>query len=177
MTSSVNREAAENKIILLYTVEKANMPISNLQITKILMENRMMNYFVLQHFLTDLCENGHLQTEKKDNQTFYSITDSGKKLLSYFLNIVPAGFKKTIDEAIYSFRRSKKYETAIKAEYTAKSENDFIVKLSICEGDFSLIELNIAVGSRDNAREICSRWKSNPQEIYSEIIETLTKER
>ncbi len=177
MITSNDRETAENKIILLYSVDKANMPVSNLQITKIVIENRIMNYFVLQHFLTDLCENSYLQLEKKDNHTYYTITDGGKELLEYFTDIIPKGIKKRIDDSIYSLRRSKKYETVVAADYTALNENEFIVNLDISEDDFKLIELSISVGSRENALQICSHWKKNSQEMYSEIIESLIKTR
>jgi len=33
-----NKELAENKLILLYIIDKVNIPISNLQITKIILE-------------------------------------------------------------------------------------------------------------------------------------------
>jgi len=36
-----NKELAENKLILLYIIDKVNIPISNLQITKIILENNL----------------------------------------------------------------------------------------------------------------------------------------
>jgi len=50
-----NKELAENKLILLYIIDKVNIPISNLQITKIILENKFMNYFMLQQLLNELC--------------------------------------------------------------------------------------------------------------------------
>ena len=50
MAITNNRELAENKLILLYIVDKLNMPVSNLQLTKIVMENKLMNYFIFSNF-------------------------------------------------------------------------------------------------------------------------------
>jgi len=45
-----NKELAENKLILLYIIDKVNIPISNLQITKIILENKFMNYLCFSSF-------------------------------------------------------------------------------------------------------------------------------
>ena len=56
MSIASNRELAENKLILLYILDKLNMPVSNLQLTKIVMENKLMNYFIFQQFLDEIVQ-------------------------------------------------------------------------------------------------------------------------
>ena len=51
-----NRQLAENKLILLYIIDKLEIPVSNLQMTKIILENKIMNYFLLQQYLDELRE-------------------------------------------------------------------------------------------------------------------------
>jgi len=60
MSSGSSKELAENKIILLYIIEKIGMPVSNIQITKLVLEKKLMNYFLLQQRLNELCESGFL---------------------------------------------------------------------------------------------------------------------
>lgn len=177
MSLGSSRELAENKLILLYIIDKINLPINNLQITKIILENRYMNYFLLQQFLKELCESGLLSPQEKEGKTFYTITNSGKQTLSYFVNLIPVGIKTRIDESFTSLKKRIKNETYITADYTPESENEFIVSCKVSEDKFSLIDLDIMVGTKSDARAICENWKKHSQKIYSEIIESLIKKR
>lgn len=177
MSLGSSRELAENKLILLYVIDKLSIPVNNLQITKIILENRFMNYFLLQQFLNELCESSFLSSNETDGKTFYKITASGKQTLSYFINLIPIGIKKRIDDSFAYLKKRIKNETYITADYTPENENEYIVSCKVCEDDFSLIDLDIMVGTKADARLICENWKKHSQQIYSEIIESLTKKR
>lgn len=177
MSLGSNRELAENKLILLYILEKINMPVSNLQITKVILENKFMNYFLLQQFLNELSENNFLATETKEDKIFYTITASGRQTLEYFINLIPFGIKGRIDNTIGSIRKNIKNETQITADFTPESEREFVVSCKVNEDDFSLIDLKITVGTKSDARTICENWKKHSQVIYTEIIDSLTKKR
>lgn len=177
MAHGNNKEMAENKIILLYIIDKISLPVSNLQITKLILENKYMNYFFLQQFLNELCDSSFLNMEVVEEKSFYSITQSGKQTLSYFLNLIPFGIKARIDNSMQSVQKNIKNETLITADFTPKSENEFVVSCKVHEDNFSLIDLEITVGSKADARMICDNWKSHSQSIYPEIIESLTKKR
>lgn len=176
-TLGSNRELAENKLILLYIIEKINMPVSNLQITKLILDNKFMNYFFLQQFLNELCDNGFLNAESIEDKKVYSITANGRQTLSYFVNHIPAGIKARIDETIADVRKKIKNETLITADFMPESENKFSVHCRVKEDGFSLMDLNIAVGTKKDARTICENWKKHSNAIYSEIIDCLTKNR
>jgi len=177
MGQDSGRESAENKLILLYLLESINMPVSNLQVTKIILENSFMNYFLLQQFLNELCDAGLVHADSSGDKTLYTITQSGKQTLGYFPGLIPPGIKARIDNSIASIRKNIKNETLITADYIPESENKYTADCSMNEDNFSLIELKISVGSKNDARTICENWKKHPQAIYAEIIEILTKKR
>ena len=172
-----NRQLAENKLILLYIIESIGMPVSNLTITKLILENKFMNYFLLQQHLNELCESNFLSSELIDGKTFYTITPNGKQTLGYFQSLIPPGIKARVDNTIPLIRRNIKDETLITADFTPESENEFIVSCSVREDDFMLIDLKITVGTKSDARMLCDNWKSHSQDIYAEIIQSLTKKR
>lgn len=177
MSIGSDKEHATNKLILLYIIDKVNMPISNLIITKIVLENKFMNYFMFQQFINELCDNGHINYQSTDNRTFYTITSSGKQSLEYFINLIPQGIKLLIDNSIVSIRNNIRKETLIKADYVQEGESEFVVTCRVDEDNFSLIDLKITVGTKNDARHVCENWKNHSQVIYSEIIESLIKNR
>ncbi|HEX3028152.1 MAG TPA: DUF4364 family protein [Clostridia bacterium] len=177
MNLGSTKELAENKLILLYVIDKLSLPVSNLQITKLILENKFMNYFLLQQFLNELCESNLLSYSEAEDKKFYKINDNGKQTLSYFINLIPFGIKNRIDNTINQIRKSIRNETLITADYTPESETEFVVSCKINEDNFSLVDLNVTVGTKNDALTICENWKKHSQAIYSEIIDILIKKR
>ncbi len=177
MNLGSNRELAENKLILLYVIDKLNMPISNLQITKLILENKFMNYFLLQEFLNELCDSKFLASQNDGDKVIYTITPSGKQTLEYFINLIPFGIKSNIDDSVSDIRKEIRNDTLITAEFTPESENEFIVSCKVSEAEFLLVDLKLSVGTKNDARTICENWKKHSHAIYAEIIESLNRKR
>jgi hypothetical protein len=111
------------------------------------------------------------------DKTMYTITQSGKQTLEYFSSHIPTGMKDSIKNSLAALRTSIKNETHITSDFYPESESEFVVTCKVREDDFSLMEIKVTTGTKKDARLICSNWNKHSQEIYSEIIETLTKKR
>lgn len=172
-----NKELAKNKLILLYIIAKVDMPISNNQIMQITLEKKYMNYFQFQELMNELSDNGFIKKDVLDDKTQYTLTESGKNAVEYFKTLIPPGIKLSIDKDFQGFKQKIKNETFIEADFSQDNQNGFIVSLNVREGEFSLIDLKLAVGTRNDARIITDNWKNHSSEIYSEIIALLSKER
>lgn len=177
MGFSSSKELAENKLILLYIIDRIDMPMSNTHLTSVVLENKFMNYFLLQQFLKELCDSSFLECKLIEEKNYYSITETGKQTLSYFHHLIPNGIKGIIDSGLQDIKRRIKNETLITANYVPESENEYSVHCKISEDSFSLIDLKITVGTKNDALLMCNNWKQYSQEIYSEIIEILTRKR
>ncbi len=171
------KEVVENKLILLYTIHRLNLPVSNLQLIKLVLENRFMNYFQLQQSLDDLERSGYIINTVNEGRSAYSITDSGIKTLQLLSSHLPTGFKARIDNMINTRRKGLKEEILVTADYLPENEHEYISTCSVGEEDFLLMKIEVAAGSRNDAKTICDNWKKYSQDIYAEIIEALTKKR
>lgn len=172
-----NKETAENKLILLYIIDRLGIPVSNLQITRLVLEKRFMNYFLLQQHLNELHEGKFLSVEKAGGSSLYKITDSGRKTLEYFTHLIPAGLKSRMDDTFSAMRKEIRSESQVTADYTPESENKFTAACKVSEDGFPLLQLDVTVGTKSDARLVCDNWKKHSQLIYAEIIDALTKKR
>lgn len=170
-----SRELAENKLILLYIIHNLENPVANLFITKIILENKLMNYIFLQQYLDELCEGKFLEKIEAEDKVSYSLSPAGQQSLEYFTSLIPAGTKSRIDETLLTNKKKIKMENSIVADYDAVNENEFIANLKICEGDFTYIDLKLTVGSRSDAKKICSNWTLNSEKIYKKIISAVAE--
>ncbi|RKD27330.1 protein of unknown function [Caminicella sporogenes DSM 14501] len=167
------KHEAENKLLLLYILDKFKVPLTNNQITDFIMENEILNYFMLQQFLSELVNSSLVEYVKNEDNYYYLITEKGKNTLSYFIDRIPNDLALNIDKLVENRKKILLKETQILANYVKKSKNDYIVELKVIENNITLIDLKLDVVSNKQAKLICDKWKKKAQDIYGEIIKLL----
>ncbi len=171
--SEETRENAEYKVLLLFFADKVRMPVSSMQLTRIMLEHRFMNYFHMQQCLFELASNRFLSVENRDGTDFYGITPEGAKILALFGSLVPEGIRNRLMAGITEIRSGMMRETAVTADSVLVSEDEYRVTLRIADLDVSLFEAKLSVGSREDARIMCRNWKENANTLYPQVISLL----
>jgi predicted transcriptional regulator len=168
-------ELAENKLLLLYLFSKINLPISNNQITEIILKNNLMDYFTLQQYITELSASKFLVTIDYEGKQRLKITESGSNVLNLFDNRISPSKKDLIDTFIKENIDTIKKQMTISADYTIEGDN-YIVNLKATENDIMLMDLKVNVASIKQANELCTKWKNNSSDIYTNIISLLIQD-
>lgn len=57
-----------------------------------------------------------------------------------------------------------------------QKKGEFTVRLRVVEKEDSIIDLNIAVPTKEDAIRICDNWRTQSQEIYAYVLSNLLKE-
>lgn len=171
-------ELAQNKLLLLYILEKIDMPMENAQITQFVLENNYMNYFSTQQYLSELIDSKFIEViyTKNNSKKSYKLSDSGKSTLAYFDNRIPTKMKKEIDSKYEKKKKQLINETQIVSDYYKKSESQYIINLKVIEKDINLFSLSLNVVSNKQAKKICDNWKKNPDQIYQKILDMLVND-
>lgn len=173
--TSDNETLAENKVLILYILNKIAKPISNDALLHLVLSVTDMNYFYFQQFLLDLLENHYISHFENEGHYFYEITDNGKKTLELTKNILPGIMKLRVDSNFKEEIENFENEHSIIAEYTPRSENYFDISCKIVEHNETIFEVNTFVGSKEQAKEIVDNWQNHADEIYPAILKILTK--
>lgn len=166
---------AENKVLILYVLEKANKPLTNDVLYKIVLAAVDMNYFYFQQFTLDLINVGYIYSFQKEDQTLYQITDSGKRTLDLTLDLLPGIIKLRADTNLKPILDSSEEEDSIVAEYTPLSENHYTIVCKVVENNETVFEVKTFAGSREQAKDIVDNWENNANTIYPQILDILTK--
>ena len=66
-----NSTLAENKLLVLYILNKVGKPISQKALLELIVSITEMNYFYYQQFLLDLIENKYVISYEKDEEILY----------------------------------------------------------------------------------------------------------
>lgn len=166
-------ELAENKLLVLYVTDSLKHPITNTQLTEIILENNFINYFTLQQYISELIASDFLRYETVNEKKLIRITEKGTNTLSFFSDRISPIKKKIIDDYLLSIVDSIKKELTIYSDYTLGKDDSFIVDLQALENDNLLISLKVSVPTKKQAVSLCNRWKDNPSDIYNKIMNSL----
>ena len=126
-------ELAENKLLVLYVIKSLKHPISNTQLTEIILENNFINYFTLQQYITELLSSEFLKYIEKNDKKLLTITTKGEKVLSFFTQRISPIKRDIIDNYISSVIDNIKKELTIYSDYTIENSDSFIVNLKALE--------------------------------------------
>lgn len=149
------------------------MPLTNTQITQLVMENDYMNYFSFQQFLGDLVKTKMIEHSESNDTFFYLITEKGRKTLHYFKNRLSNELIEKLDQDIASKKQIWLKETQVSSNYTKKNDHEYIVNLKVVENEITLIDLELNVASNKQAKQICEKWKKEASTLYGSIINLL----
>ena len=143
-------ELAENKLLLLHILKELNRPISNTQLTEIVLENNLINYFTLQQYISELDSSEFIRYEDINEKKLIVLTKKGENVLSFFKDRISPSKISIINNYI-------------------NEKIELIKKLP-------LIDLKVSVPTKKQASLLCSKWQENPSEIYNKIINILFEE-
>lgn len=168
-------ELAENKLLLLYIFDRIGMPITNSHITQIILENNLINYFLLQQYLSELSESGFINSVKDDKRQVLSLTQRGVDALKFFIGRIPEKKIEIIDAYLETNITSIKKESQVISEYEPYANGSFLATLKLMKGEEILIDLKVPVKTNSEARKLCQLWKDDYSEIYGKIMGLLNK--
>lgn len=175
--TSDNETLAENKVLILYILNKIDKPVSNDELLQLVLSIEDMNYFYFQQFLLDLLENKYIETYKENDfsEQIYRLTNAGQEALELTQDLIPGIVKLKIDSTIKGELQDIEEEISIVSEFTPEDDGGFIVTCKIIEYNKTIFEVSTFAGSREQAKLISDNWKENAVNIYPNMINLLTK--
>jgi len=164
---------AENKVLILYLLNKLQDGIKSDNLYKVVSSANNMNYFYFQELLTDLIESNFVGSFTKDEDTIIKITSDGQNTLSLTKSLLSGILKLKADTVFKEEISSIAEQSSIITEYIPKDEKNYTVKCKIVEKNEIIFEVSTFAGSRDRAKQISDNWKNNANNLYPKIIDLL----
>jgi DNA-binding PadR family transcriptional regulator len=170
----------ENKLLILYLINLMDLPMSRSQLTNFIIERDLMHHFILEQNLTDMVARGFLDATRENAQdestTRYNLTEDGQTHLELLENQIPRPVRNIIAEYVDENRGKIKKGFEKTAHYFPNAENDeYIVKCGIYDDKRGsmLMEIQVPVITREQAKQIQTNWNENYNLLYQRILSTL----
>lgn len=176
MFNNNSKKQVKDKLTLLYILNGIDKPILKTDITELVMENELMNYFELQLYLTELDEGHLVEISEIDSSLYFLVTEKGKATLDLFDDILIPSFLGDLDILISNKLASLKKFSEMSATYSKLGESDYQVNLTIKEDVRVVLDIDLNLISSDQARIVVENFKNNTDLIYKKILEVLLDE-
>ena len=164
------------KLMTLYMLKQVKFPLSGSQLSEFFLDKEYATYFTLQQVLGELKEAHLITAEAIRNSSRYQITREGEETLSFFGKEISPAIVQEMNDFLKTNKVRLRDEVGVTAEYYKSTNQDYIVHCEVREERSIVIELNISVPDREQAEEMCNRWSSCNQSIYSYVIKELMRD-
>lgn len=163
------------KLMILYTLNRADSPLTLGVVADYVLEHGYTNYFNVQNAFAGLLEEELISCTHTYNTSYYAITGAGQETLELFYTDLSHEIRAEIDQ----YLREKNYQimdrTAVVSDYERRGNGDYVATCSLFERNEVLFEIGIAVPSEEDAVKICNNWRSSSSDLYSAVIKSLLK--
>ena len=172
-----NKELAEDKVLILYLLNKIIDGIKNDNLYKIVSSSKDINYFYFQELIADLMSANLICSFEQDEESFIKITTEGKNALELTKSLLPGLLKLKADTIFKEENSNIVEESSVVTEFIPKDENNYTITCKIVEQNETIFEVSVYAASREKAKQISDNWKSNATTLYPQILELLSNNK
>ncbi|MNP66864.1 hypothetical protein D3C76_1626240 [compost metagenome] len=105
----------------------------------------------------------------------YKLSSSGSTTLSELLELIPGvnlhNLRKMINKNIVEM----KTDYSINTQITPIKSEEYKISCYIKDGNDELINISMYAGTKEQAKSISKNWQEGAEEIYSKLLELMTK--
>ena len=135
-----------------------------------------MDYFTLQLLLSDLCDVKFTVLKSNNGNEYYSVAEAGKAALKMFGDKLPEYFINEVENNFTHIKKHIKKQRELFGHYYKRKDDEYIVSLQVMENSTAIFNLSINVPSEDIAKNIIKKWEISPENIFGQIMRTLTSD-
>lgn len=162
------------KLIVLYMLDKVEVPLTKAQIYDFVLQREYTNYMTLQTAMAELQDMRMVTAESYRNRTHLKLTDVGRETIQFFGKDINENIRKDIDEYFNEMEVKLKNELSIVANYDKSTETgEWEAHLVAQDKGVKLIDITMSVPIEETAAEICDNWSKKNQEIYQYLVKQL----
>ena len=166
-------ESATNKLILMFVLEKMEIPLTNSSIIDICTHrNTWLNYMECEEVIAQLMDTKLIyQPSEHSHEAYYTLTYEGRNCLAMFYNKIPQSLRDEISTYcklnIQNIKRRQEYVS----KYEKMADGSYTAIFTIREPLLgTLFEMSVKMDSRTSAINATKKWIDKAPEIYESIF-------
>lgn len=160
------------KILICYLLDSVGSSLSCDDLTKILQEKSLANYFEIIEAINSLIEKDCIKAE---NDNFYTLCEKGKKIAETLDTTLPLSVRDKALSAAVSLLALARNKRENKVDII-QGDNGFQVICHISGGNLDLMQISIYVPDEKQAKMVKENFHKNPAKVYETLLNSLTSD-
>ena len=166
------RNRNEIKTLICYLVSRLETPITKEQLSTVICEEGIANYFELNQALTEVVENGSISFEENGGDPLLHITEEGRTNCRAIEHEVPYSVREAAFNAVIKFQTRLRREREHKIRIDTL-ENGCNITMSVLDGEDELMTVTLFVADYEQALAVKEKFLADPVTVYSDIVALL----
>ena len=174
MDDSIMGAEVQDKLIVLYVLDKMELPLQEESILSICQELELIAYINCKHVLDLLTDVGLIHRNVSGN-VIYTITPEGRACLANFYTKIPLSRRDEITDFVRKQRIAYKKKQELFCDYYKNNDGTYTVRAKIFElgATNPMMDLSIVVDSRASAKYLYNTWEDKAAKIYELLYDNL----
>lgn len=162
------RSKNDIRILICYLLKSVG-PLTGEEISSVMQQNALANYFEVRDALSALVSMGNVG----ETETGYSLLPAGENIAENLDVLLPLSVRDKAVTAALSMLATARAERE-NAVMIAKTEHGYNVTCKISGGEMDLMQVKVYVPDLHQARVVKKNFHRDPQRIYSLLLAALT---
>ena len=160
------------RILLCYILTSVGAPLSRQDLSRIIQEKGLANYFEVEDALATLLKQGNIN---QDEQGFCAVTRGGLEIANSLDATLPLSVRDKALEAAFTLLAQAKAQRENRVELQ-KIKQGYQVTCHISGGDMDLMAVTLYVPDRAQAEMVKRSFYKDPEGVYKLVLASLTKD-
>ena len=158
------------KLMILFTLECAEMPLSREQIATVMSENGVENYFDVCEHIIDLEANGCIASVPTFKMQMIVMTPRGEEIMNLFGKNLPKSLRESIEGFVGSNKDEFRRENTSRIITTPLPDGGFDATFALVENGDAIFEIRIKLPNAEYTRLAEKNWEAQNQKIYIDTL-------
>ncbi|MEG1870187.1 MAG: DUF4364 family protein [Oscillospiraceae bacterium] len=156
----------EVKIFLCYLLHHIELPLTFDQLSEILLQTSLVNYFEVTNAFSELKKSGHLLINK--DQTL-GITEKGIRTAVEFEKSIPKSVREKCLAATREYLQRRKRMEEIEINYHSVSDG-YLFHVVMKDYGSDLVDMKLFLPTREDCVNVQERMYENPTAVYKGLL-------
>lgn len=172
----MNTNDAESSLLILYAINKANIPLTKYDLSILMLDTLLLNYMDFTSTISHLKERGCILSDGTGSREYIEITEEGKKILSLLDKNLDSKKVEIIDNYLKKKRSTILNENSTQGKIVEGENGLYKVILNAFENKKEIIKIELEAPNLEKANIINKNWKGESDKVYQLLIDILLKD-
>ncbi len=163
------------KLIILYTLNEIESPLTFGLISDYITGHGYTNYFNVQSAFAELLDADLICCSNTYNTSYYEITSAGKETLDLFGNTLSREIRQEIDDYLKENNHEIIQRVTQISDYTKNTNGEYTATCSLIEKNVPIFEIKLSVSDEEDALRICNNWRTVSNDLYAAAVKNLLR--